>query len=180
MIKYYCAVIIGDNNDTESILRKIINGKFNHLNLNKIFISTFESDYSLWEIEQFLNDSRKSFFLTKMDGNNFTAMIQDGKIQNDLFQDYIQKMIKLNNDISTEYENLENQDNPPSDFFEYEANSFDIEEELNQIRKKSFKNFKKPKEVTLSLDELLDKIGQVGYENLTQNEKDTLKKYAQN
>lgn len=179
MRKYYCIVIIGDNSNTEVVLRTVINGKFNHLNLNKIFVSTFESDYSIWEIEQMLHKHKKSFFLTKMDGDNFTATIQDPKIQNDLFLDYVQKMIEHNNKNIDTSENIENQNFPPPDFFQYESEIFDIEEELNQIKNNVSKKKEKKKEVTLSLDELLDKINVVGYENLTENEKDTLKMYSQ-
>ena len=115
----------------------------------------------------------------KMDGDNFTATIQDPKIQNDLFLDYVQKMIEHNNKNIDTSENIENQNFPPPDFFQYESEIFDIEEELNQIKNNVSKKKEKNKEVTLSLDELLDKINVVGYENLTENEKDTLKMYSQ-
>lgn len=181
MKNYYCIIVLGDNSNTETILRKVINGKFNHLDLAKVFVSTFESDLSLWEIEKTLITHKKSFFLTKMDTTNFSGIIQDTKIQDSLFLDFIQKITNINNEqILGEEDHT-----PPSpDFFEYENNEFDIEKELNEIRKNSlnrFKNkYKKAVEVTLSLDELLDKINEVGYDNLSETEKDTLKKYSQN
>jgi len=182
MKKYYCIIVIGDNSNTETILNKVINGKFHNLNLNKIFVSTFESDNSIWEIEEILHKNKKSFFLTKMDGDNFTATIQDAKIQNDLFMDYVQKMIKFNNDQINIDEHQEfdiplPEDLPPPDFFNYESETFNIENELNEIKKKFSK--RKPVEVELSLDELLDKISAVGYDKLSDFDKNTLKKYSQ-
>lgn len=182
MKNYYCIIVLGDNSNTETILRKVINGKFNHLNLIKVFVSTFETDLSLWEIEKTLISHKKSFFLTKMDTTNFSGIIQDSKIHDSLFLDFIEKITNISNQESLNEEEYD-QTPPPPDFFEYESNEFDIEKELNEIRKNSlnrFKNkYKKAVEVTLSLDELLDKINEVGYDNLSETEKDTLKKYSE-
>lgn len=179
MKNYYCIIVIGDNKNTHEILSKVINGKFNNLDLNKIFVSTFESDYSIWEIEEILHSNKKSFFLTKMDGENFTATIQDAKIQNDLFLDYVQKMISLNNKELNETDFLNFDiigEEPPQDFFDHEPNYDEIKSNLEEIKRNTSKNKNKK---TLSLDELLDKISVVGYDNLSDFEKDTLKMYSE-
>ena len=180
MKNYYCIIVIGDNKNTQEVLSKVINGKFNNLDLNKIFVSTFESDYSIWEIEEILHSKKKSFFLSKMDGENFTATIQDAKIQNDLFLDYVQKMIAANNKELDETDFLNFDiigEEPPQDFFDYEPNHEEIKAELEEIKKNTSKHKNKKQ---LSLDELLDKINDVGYNNLSDFEKDTLKKYSEN
>jgi hypothetical protein len=179
MKNYYCIIVIGDNKNTHEILSKLISGKFNNLDLNKVFVSTFESDYSIWEIEKTLFEHKKSFFLSKMDGENFTATIQDPKIQNDLFLDYVQKMISLNNRELNEidFQNFDIiGDEPPEELFEYEPTHDEIKSELEEIKKNASKHRNKKE---LSLDELLDKINDVGYNKLTEFEKDTLKMYSQ-
>jgi predicted nucleotide-binding protein (sugar kinase/HSP70/actin superfamily) len=181
MKNYYCIIVIGDNKNTQEILSKVINGKFNTLDLNKIFVSTFESDHNIWEIEKFLFENKKSFFLSKMDGENFTATIQDAKIQNDLFLDYVQKMISLNNRELNEidFQNFEIIDEePPKDFFDFDPNYDEIKSELDEIKKNASK-YKNKGRKELSLDELLDKINDVGYDKLTDFEKDTLKTYSE-
>lgn len=182
MKNYYCIIVIGDNKNTHEILSKLINGKFNNLDLNRVFVSTFESDYNIWEIEKTMFEHKKSFFLSKMDGENFTATIQDAKIQNDLFLDYVQKMISLNNKElnETDFLNFDiiSDEEPPQDFFDHEPNYDEIKSNLEEI-KKNVSKYKNKNKKELTLDELLDKINDVGYDKLTDFEKDTLKMYSE-
>lgn len=175
MKKYYCLIVIGNVEKLEETLNfNIIKGAFMHKNFGKIFISTFESNLSIWEIEEILHKEKRSYFLTKMDGSNFTATVQDINIQNDLFLDYVNKMTSMSNDAS-------DNEPPKIEFIE----PIDLDEEIKDIidtfkgnfSKKPTKRFKKEK-VPPTLDELLDKINVVGLEKLTDFEKECLKSYS--
>jgi len=181
---YYCLITLGENEDVPNILSHLINGKFHHLDLKKVFISTFESNFELGEIENLLIDLKKNFFLNKMSPTSFTAQIMDAKIDEDLFSDYVQKLINLNNNISqeksenmddSEYYDMRKDENlPPEDFFLKNQNDYEIF--LN-----SLKNFKKRKnEPVPTIDDILDRISEVGLENLTEKEMDYLVKYSKN
>jgi hypothetical protein len=108
----------------------------------------------------------------------------DAKIDEDLFSDYVQKLINLNNNISqeksenmddSEYYDMRKDENlPPEDFFLKNQNDYEIF--LN-----SLKNFKKKKnEPVPTIDDILDRISEVGLENLTEKEMDYLVKYSKN
>jgi hypothetical protein len=178
MKNYYCLIIIGDVTGVEEILSKVIEGNHHYCNMGKIFIATFESNFSIWEIEEILHANKKSYFLTKMDGSNFTATIQDMKIQNDLFLDYVLKMTKINNEISN---------NQPQINFDPIDEAQKFTEFLDSIKnfsnRKPLKRLKKVKNIDIippTLDEILDKINSVGYNKLTKFEKECLEKYSKN
>lgn len=189
MKKYYCLIVIGNIEMLEETLNsKIIAGTFMHKNFGKIFISTFESDLSIWEIEEILHGEKRSYFLTKMEGHNFTATVQDMNIQNDLFSDYVTKMVKKNDEninLPLDFNDI----NPfnfdqkiPSDFNE-KINNFLDSIKNNNFNNKSLKSRKKSKKVELippTLDEILDKINKVGYQKLSKFEKECLEKYSKN
>ena len=183
---YYCLISLGENQNMVNILTNIINGKFNHLDMKKVFISTFESNFELGEIENLLIDFKKNFFLTKMSPTNFTAHIMDVKIDEDLFSDYVQKLIKLNNDTSEEkskeiddsdyYDMRKDEEIPPASFFLNNEHEYEIF--LNSL--KNFRKKKKEKDTVPTLNELLDKISEVGLENLSEKEKEYLENYSKN
>lgn len=182
MKNYYCLIVIGRVEGIENTISGVIEGTFNHKNLGKLFISTFESNFSIWEIEQILHGDKRSYFLTKMQGSNFTATIQDEQIQNDLFLDYVTKMVKQNDKINNEFIDFNIEINP------YKKNDFDekIKDFLDSIKNNSnpknpFKNKRKIKNVEVeppTLDEILDKINRVGYQKLTKFEKECLENYS--
>lgn len=180
MKKYYCLIVIGNKLDgIEDTLNKVIDGKFMHKKFNDIiFISTFESEFSIWEIEEILHRDKRSYFLTKMDGNNFTATVQDINIQNDLFLDYVNKMTAFND------AKIEENDRPkPIDMDRIEE-FIRKQDFLNSIKKDSnhFGSRKKKEKTPVppTLDELLDKINRVGYKKLTKFEKECLENYSKN
>lgn len=188
MKKYYCLIVIGNVDGVENTISNVIEGKFMHKNLGKLFISTFESRFSIWEIEQVLHGDKRSYFLTKMQGSNFTATVQDMEMQNDLFLDYVTKMVNENdkNINNKEIKNFDSIDNPKQD----EEQIRNFLDHLKEIRN-SFKNpdfditnfgkkHRKKKEdiVPPTLDELLDKINRVGYQKLTKFEKKCLEDYS--
>lgn len=174
MKKYYCLIVIGNIEGIEKTLENLIDGTFMHKSLGKLFISTFESIHSIWEIEKVLHGDKRSYFLTKMDGDNFTATVQDFQIQNDLFLDYVTKMTNLNN---TENE-------PPKvEFIDSPEIDENIKDFINTFRENFPKRHSKRKKVEVeppTLDELLDKISSDGYENLSDFEKKCLNNYSKN
>jgi hypothetical protein len=186
MKNYYCLIVIGKVEGMENTLTKVIEGKFMHKNLGKLFISTFESNFSIWEIEQILHGERRSYFLTKMQGSNFTATVQDEQIQNDLFLDYVTKMVQLNDNINNDLTNFNIED----PFESKKINPMDFEDKINEFLnniknnsdgKNPFKSRKKVKNVEIeppTLDEILDKINKVGYQKLTKFEKECLENYS--
>lgn len=180
MKNYYCLIVVGDISKIEDILSMVIDGRFTFKNLGKLFISTFESSFSIWEIEKILHGNMKSYFLTKMQGHNFTASVQDEKIQNDLFLDYINKLTKENDEINQNSFNVNFTDIPN---FDDRLNNFLNSIKNNPFENKSNKQRRKKKEenqIPPTLDELLDKINKVGFEKLTKFEKECLEKYSKN
>lgn len=183
MKNYYCLVSLGDHTNTANILTNVINGKFHHINLNKVFISTFESDYELQEIENLLIEFKLTFFLTKMTPTNFTAFFQNPTIQSDLFSDYIDKITKFSNDITDLTDKINKTGNNwayfdiNSDYFYFGSKDGD-KREINDMFDDMIDK-RKTKEIIPSLDELLEKINLVGLENLTEREKGYLRKYSE-
>lgn len=172
MKKYYCLIVIGNIEGVEKTLESLIDGTFMHKSLGKLFISTFESVHSIWEIEEILHRDKRSYFLTKMDGGNFTATVQDINIQNDLFLDYVTKMTDLSN----------SKNEPPKIEF-IDANEIDdnIKDFLSSLKDNFSKRQPKKKKVVIeppTLDEILDKISSDGYESLSDFEKECLKNYS--
>lgn len=191
MKTYYCVIIIGDYSNIENILTPLISGKYNNLVLQELFISTFESNLDLMDIETQLINNQKSYIVTKMDGDNFGSIILDPKTQNHLFYDYLQKINNINNNI------IKPDDLPFIDdaSVDIDFTSAEEEEDFNNwiqectndetygpyydmssgIKSRSLTSRRN----TLSLDEILDKITRCGYTNLTEDEKTLLNKYSQ-
>ena len=190
MKNYYCLIVIGNVDGVENTVAKVIEGKFTHKNLGKLFISTFESGFSIWEIENILHGDKRSYFLTKMQGANFTATVQDMDIQNELFADYIAKI--TNNDdifnIEIKIDPLDENITPPN--MDFKPMDFDdkIKDFIENIRtnfhpfnQKLPKKRRKTQIIPLeppTLDEILDKINRVGYNKLTKFEKQCLEEYS--
>ena len=184
MKNYYCLIVIGRVDGIENTLSTLIEGTFMHKNLGKLFISTFESNFSIWEIEQILHGDKRSYFLTKMQGSNFTATVQDDQIQNDLFLDYVTKMVKQNDKINDEIIDFNIEINPSKKIdFEDKIKDFLDSIKNNSNTKNPLKSKRKVKNVEVeppTLDEILDKINKVGYQKLTKFEKECLEKYSKN
>ena len=190
MKNYYCLIVIGEIGGLEETVSKVVEGKSFFINLGKISISTFESNFSIWEIEQILMDDKRSYFLTKMEATNFTATVQDAKLQNDLFLDFVLKMTKISDESTSKTDtpkfDIDNMnfsvDIEPIDFDkikkfidEHKNNNFDFSPHprFTKKNKKKKTNTEPP-----TLDEILDKISKVGYEKLTKFEKECLNNYS--
>lgn len=183
MKNYYCLIVIGNVEGVEDTVSKVINGKFMHKNLGKLFISTFESDFSIWEIEQILHGDKRSYFLTKMQGSNFTATVQDIEMQNDLFLDYVSKIVNENdqNTNSTEIPKFDPFEPPKFDINRIKNFMDSIKNQDFDFKNPSFGRKNKRKKENMippTLDELLDKINKVGYQKLTKFEKKCLEDYS--
>lgn len=190
MKNYYCIIVLGDNTETKTLIDKITHGVHNHLDLKKVWISTFESDLDIFKIEAIMVKYNKNFFLSKMDSQAFSAGIQDEKLHNSLFKDFIEKMKKENDDIANQI--IENQiksyDFPPIDpvWGEDMTDNIDRAKKFRESMERNMKNNKNLRkkvievEVSYTLDELLDKISSVGYDKLSETEKKQLKKFSEN
>ena len=188
MKKYYCLVVIGNNLEgIEQTMTTAIHGTFTHKNFGKMFVSTFESKFSIWEIEEILHRDKRSYFLTKMDGHNFTATVQDINIQNDLFLDYINKITNQNNEHLSQFEvpkaididKIEEFIKNNQDFLNFNKKS-NFEPNFINFSKKNRQKKKEEKTIPPTLDEILDKITLVGYGKLTKFEKQCLENYSKN
>lgn len=182
MKNYYCLIVIGNVNGVEETISKVIDGKFMHKDLGKLFISTFESEFSIWEIEQILHGDRRSYFLTKMQGSNFTATVQDMDMQNDLFLDYVNKMVTENDKHSDDNDqNIDSLKLKSIDFEKVKKFMDSFKNENFEIKNTSpYRKYKKKDEnlEIPTLDELLDRINKVGYSKLTKFEKKCLEDYS--
>lgn len=197
MLNYYCLTIIGNASGVDEFLGRISNNKQNSLLLNGLTIFTFETLYDISFIEKFIAD--KNFLLSKMnDLTGFTAMLTDVNAHTHLFGDYMEQKIKdemdkfkdeLKKDVEDEQNYVDFEMSQSED-----ENYEEIKEWMQDLRNRDWefdtqtnswhrKNVTRPEKAdvkcNLTLDELLDKIGKVGYINLTSDEQKLLDNYSQ-
>ena len=160
-MRAYCMVGLGDTKGLKEDLQFIAETESNFVCGEGLIIATFMSTLRVIEIEEFLKMNERSFIVFEMTPGFFGASIENPKFQEALFGGIINSTPKglgqveegLIKFMKTIKEDLG-----------------EIEGELSHIKKKE--------EEIPTLDEILDKINDIGVENLTEKEKQLLEKYS--
>jgi len=159
MIRSYCLVGLGDIEDIKEDLIFISETNPNYVGGKGMLISTFTSTLHIVEIEEFLNMNERSFLIFEMTPGFFSANLKDKGLQQILFGGKI--------------------DNSNVFSFKMEENLREFIETLKgDMIPEDIKVTNNKVEDTPTLDDLLDKINDIGVKNLTEKEIKLLKKYS--
>lgn len=161
LIRNYCLVGMGEMEEIKEDLLFISESSPNYVGGKGLVISTFSSTLHIVEIEEFLNMNERTFILFEMTPGFYSATFNDRKLQQILFGG------KVDNSNAFSYKMEENL----REFIE------DIRGDIfNEVVGADNPHDYEVEEPTL--DELLDKINDVGYENLTTEEINLLNNYS--
>ena len=166
MIKSYCLIGLGDTEGIKEDVTFVSESTANYVCGKGLLIATFTSTLHITEIEEFLNMNERSFIIFEMTPGFFSANIKDKKFQDALFGGKI--------------------DNSLTSTFHFDTDKLkemveELKEELEDpdiLYSHLKKNDILPKEEILTLDQILDKINEVGMENLTKKEIKLLENYS--
>ena len=157
MIRAYCLIGLGDIEGIKEDLQFISETEANFVCGEGLVIATYMSSLRINEMEEFFKMNERSFIVFEMTPGFFSANITNSKFQNALFGG----MIDTNKLFSGEMEN---------NLVKFMDS---IKEDLEDIQDIGKEKLSPP-----TIDDLLDKIGQVGMENLTPIEKQYLEDYS--
>lgn len=171
-LRAYCLVGLGNVKNLTGILEELATSEVSFVSGTGLIIATFMSELNVSNIEKRLNKDEKSYIVFEMTPGFFSANIRDDKFQDTLFGGKI--------DNTEFYQNIQDS----LDIFKQMDLFKDIEDmhegveddymTIIDFMKKSHKK----EEVEPDLDEILDKISKVGFENLSDKEKVLLEKYS--
>lgn len=171
-LRAYCLVGLGNVKNLTGILEELATSEVSFVSGTGLIIATFMSELNVSDIEKRLNKDEKSYIVFEMTPGFFSANIRDDKFQDTLFGGKI--------DNTEFYQNIQDS----LDIFKQMDLFKDIEdmqegEEDDYMTIIDFmKKSHKKEEVEPDLDEILDKISKVGFENLSDKEKVLLEKYS--
>jgi hypothetical protein len=171
-LRAYCLVGLGNVKNLTGILEELATSEVSFVSGTGLIIATFMSELNVSDIEQRLNKDEKSYIVFEMTPGFFSANIRDDKFQNTLFGGKI--------DNTEFYQNIQDS----LDIFK-QMDLFKDIEDMHEGEEDDFmtiidfmKKSHKKEEVEPDLDEILDKISKVGFENLSDKEKVLLEKYS--
>jgi hypothetical protein len=157
IIRKYCIIGLGNVSGVTKLLSEISEEDVAYVSGSGLVIATFTSAFSLTEVEQLLKDEEKSFIVFEMTPGFYSADIKDEKFQNTLFGGPM--------DNSKLYQNIAD-------------NASSIMEIMkNKVVDGDYEVL--PEEPDPDMDDILDRINEVGYEKLSVKEKKLLKKYSE-
>ena len=159
MRRPYCLIGMGDIKGIKEDLQFISETESNFVCGDSLIIATFMSTLRIIEIEEFFNMNDRAYILFELTPGFFAANLQNPKFQRALFGDVTHVNTLLNGEMEDTLKEFIN----------------NIEEDLGELNKAvgSTSIIKDP-----TLDEILDKISELGIENLTIKEKEILKNYS--
>ena len=171
-LRAYCLVGLGNVKNLTGILEELATSEVSFVSGTGLIIATFMSELNVSDIEKRLNKDEKSYIVFEMTPGFFSANIRDDKFQDTLFGGKI--------DNTEFYQNIQDS----LDIFK-QMDLFKDIEDMHEGEEDDFmtvidfmKKSHKKEEVEPDLDEILDKICKVGFENLSDKEKVLLEKYS--
>ncbi len=168
-IRKYCMIGLGNVSGVTKLLSEISETDVAYVSGSGLVIATFSSALHLAEIESLFNDEEKSYIIFEMTPGFFSANIKDKKFQNTLFGGPIDNTKYHQNIIDT----LEGLKDIKIEFRKLDEDEFeDLLESLPKANEVET-------EPDPDMDDILDRISEVGYEKLTEREKELLEKYSQ-
>tara|TARA_R110000868_G_C10928706_1_gene766199 strand:- start:2046 stop:2534 length:489 start_codon:yes stop_codon:yes gene_type:complete len=158
MIKSYCIIGLGDISDVTKLLDVISETEVDYLSGSALIIATFTSAFMLTEIEDLLKEENKSYIIFEMTPGFYSAHIKDENLQNKLFGGPIDNS-KLFGELSDTASSI-----------------------IGMMNKKVYdaEFIVRTEEPDPDLNDILDRISDVGFKNITDKEKKLLKKYSEN
>ena len=170
-VRSYCLVGLGNIKDLTKLLTEISESEVSFVSGTGLVIATFMSSWNISEIEKYLNENEKSYIVFEMTPGFFSANIRDDKFQETLFGGPIENTSFFQNteDTLSQLKDI--------DLFN-DIQGEEIEDDYMTIMEFMKNNFKKEEEKEPDLDEVLDKISRVGFENLSEKEKVFLDNYS--
>ena len=160
-LRSYCLIGMSDVEDFKEDLSHIAESDINYVTGKDIIIVTFKTTFKIGELEEFLKMTERTFIVFEATPGFFSANLNNEKFQNALFGG------PIDNTTNT---------------------TFTIEDGMKQFMKSMKEELKEDISWTIenqresiqpTLDDLLDKIGNVGIENLSKEEKFFLNNYSQ-
>jgi hypothetical protein len=170
-VRAYCLVGLGNIKDLTKLLTEISESEVSFVSGTGLVIATFMSSWNISEIEKYLNENEKSYIVFEMTPGFFSANIRDDKFQETLFGGPIEN--------TSFFQNIEDTLSQLKDIDLFnDIQGEEIEDDYMTIMDFMKNNFKKEEEKEPDLDEVLDKISRVGFENLSEKEKVFLDNYS--
>ena len=171
-LRAYCLVGLGNVKNLTGILEELATSEVSFVSGTGLIIATFMSELNVSDIEKRLNKDEKSYIVFEMTPGFFSANIRDDKFQNTLFGGKI--------DNTEFYQNIQDSLDifKQMDLFKDIEDMHEGEEDDYMTIIDFMKKSHKKEEVEPDLDEILDKISKVGFENLSDKEKVLLEKYS--
>lgn len=172
-VRAYCLVGLGNIKDLTKLLTEISESEVSFVSGTGLVITTFMSSWNISEIEKYLNENEKSYIVFEMTPGFFSANIRDDKFQQTLFGGPIEN--------TSFFQNIEDTLSQLKDIDLFnDLQGEEIEDDYMTIMDFMKNNLKKEEEKEPDLDEVLDKISRVGFENLSEKEKVFLDNYSKN
>lgn len=162
MMKSYCLTGLGDPEGIKEDITHISESTPNYVCGRGLIITTFTSTLLITEIEEFLNMNERFFIIFEMTPGFFSASMKNKKFQDALFGG------KIDNSFMSTFKMDDNLREMMEELKE------DLTEESNLIHKR----VSIPLKEDPTLDQLLDKINEIGIKNLTKEDIGHLKNYS--
>ena len=162
MMRPYCLVGLGNIKGIKEDLQFISETESNFVCGDNLLIATFMSTLRIGEMEEFFKMNERSFILFELTPGFFSANIENQKFQKALFGGIINNIRSFPNDME-------------NDMLKFmDTIKEELEEDMEELQLRVKPKIKEDP----TLDELLDKINDVGVERLTIEEKELLHKYS--
>tara|TARA_B100001769_G_C21918675_1_gene495486 strand:- start:36 stop:545 length:510 start_codon:yes stop_codon:yes gene_type:complete len=161
-LKTYCIIGLGNIEEIKEDLGVVADDIPSYVSGEGLLISTFKCALTISEIEEFLNMNARSFIIFEMLPGTFSANILPPQFQEALFGGRID---------NSRYNNLYNLPEGIKEFMKSIKEDL-IDDGVINSNESIDENF--------DIDGILDKIGEVGMENLSTKEKKYLDEYSKN
>ena len=160
LLKKYCLIGLDQIEEIKEDLEYISESVVNFATGENLIIATFKTSLNIIEVEDFLNSHSRAYIIFEMLPAIYSANLLLDKFQQTLFGG------KIDN---TEFLPL----------FQARGNMENIMGEMMDLKQTLKGDIIDIEPIKPTMDELLDKIGKVGLENLSKIEKEYLKQYSE-
>ena len=168
-VRAYCLIGLGNVKDLIKSITELCENEISYVSGTGLVIATFMTKSNIVELENRLNEIEKSYILFEMTPGFFSANIRDNRFQETLFggpinnTDFFYNLDILSDEL----------------FNDINEKFYDDEEDTEFMSIKDFiRKGSQPKKEDLNVDDILDKISEIGFENLTDMEKSFLDDYS--
>jgi len=160
-LRSYCLIGMGDSEGFKEDLSYITESNINYVSGNEMIITTFKTTFKIGELEDYLNMNERTYIVFEATPGFFSANLNNTEFQKALFGGIIDNSKR--NTFTIEEGIKEFMESVKEDL-EYEDLKWSTEERI--------------KVDPPSVDDILDKIGEVGMDKLSDSEKNILNNYA--